>query len=318
MPKDLYKILGITKTANDSEIKKAYKKLAMKWHPDKNQNNKKEAENKFKDIGEAYGILSDKNKRNIYDQVGYEGLKGQPPTNNDNNQPNYFNKKGKTFVFRNSSNFNTDPYDIFSQVFGDMSGMGSMSGMGMDGMGGVNRVLRPKKIERIIRYSFEQLKSGKTRNIKITKNIQDGHTNKVITATKVLTINTRPWWKTGTKITFEGEGDELHGQKAQDICFIIEEEKHSRFIREGNDLILTVDLPLKKSLCGGVVNIKSLDNKDIEIKLNKVINQDTKHKVKGYGMPCKGGGFGDIIVKYNIIFPKTLTQHQKNTLNNIL
>ena len=150
MPKDLYKILGITKTANDSEIKKAYKKLAMKWHPDKNQNNKEEAENKFKDIGEAYGILSDKNKRNIYDQVGYEGLKGQPPTNNDNNQPNYFNKKGKTFVFRNSSNFNTDPYDIFSQVFGDMSGMGSMSGMGIDGMGGVNRVLRPKKIEDFI------------------------------------------------------------------------------------------------------------------------------------------------------------------------
>ncbi|KAB8100581.1 hypothetical protein EE612_031147 [Oryza sativa] len=79
MGMDYYKILGVDKAASDDDLKKAYRKLAMKWHPDKNPNNKKEAENKFKQISEAYEVLSDPQKRAVYDQYGEEGLKGQVP-----------------------------------------------------------------------------------------------------------------------------------------------------------------------------------------------------------------------------------------------
>jgi DnaJ family protein B protein 4 len=126
---DYYTVLKVGKTASDEDLKKAYRKLAMKWHPDKNPNNKKEAEAKFKQISEAYEVLSDPQKRAIYDQEGEEGLKGQVPHPAGGAQ-GFANGGGTTSFHFNPRNAE----DIFAEFFGSASPFGGMGGMG--GMGG--------------------------------------------------------------------------------------------------------------------------------------------------------------------------------------
>ncbi|KAE8717387.1 DnaJ-like protein subfamily B member 6-A [Hibiscus syriacus] len=110
---DYYKILQVDRNAKDEDLKKAYRKLAMKWHPDKNPNNKKEAEAKFKQISEAYDVLSDPQKRAVYDQYGEEGLKGQVPPPGEGGFPGGADGGPTTFRFNTRS-----PDDIFSEFFG--------------------------------------------------------------------------------------------------------------------------------------------------------------------------------------------------------
>ena len=149
-----YDLLGVAKDASQSDIKKAYRKKAMKWHPDKNQNNREEAEQKFKEIGKAYNVLSDENSRRNYDQFGEEGLKNMP----------------------NMSNFN--PFDIFSQ-FGGMGGMGGMNDF-QDLFG--NRASnqnsnQPRKgksphIQHLLNLHLKHLYSGKRIKLQMKKNIK--------------------------------------------------------------------------------------------------------------------------------------------------
>ncbi|KAJ7550328.1 hypothetical protein O6H91_07G095300 [Diphasiastrum complanatum] len=193
---DYYTILKVGRTASEDELKKAYRKLAMKWHPDKNPNNKKEAEAKFKQISEAYEVLSDAQKREIYDQYGEEGLKGQvPPQSGGFSNGNAGNS---TFRFnpRNAE-------DIFAEFFGGSSNftsMGSMGGVGsrsagrtaFDGMfggfGGTENVFRSftegaggappsarkaAAVENKLHCSLEELYSGSTRKMKISRNVAD-------------------------------------------------------------------------------------------------------------------------------------------------
>ena len=126
-----YNILGLSnQNPSEEELKKAYKKAALKYHPDRNQNDKENAEQKFKEVAEAYSVLSDKNKKHIYDSYGEDGLKSGVPTNNFDfnsmNGNNIFRNNGSSFVFSTSSNnhFDIDPHEIFSQFFNnnDMQG----------------------------------------------------------------------------------------------------------------------------------------------------------------------------------------------------
>ena len=117
MGADYYELLGCSRSATEDELKKAYRKLAMKWHPDKNKDNRKQAEEKFKKISEAYDVLSDKQKRGVYDKFGEEGLKGGMGGGGANGF------RGANFNFRR-------PEDIFSEVFGaQFGGMGGGGGM---------------------------------------------------------------------------------------------------------------------------------------------------------------------------------------------
>ncbi|XP_074333668.1 uncharacterized protein LOC141671356 isoform X2 [Apium graveolens] len=141
MSADYYKILQVDKNATDEDLKKSYKKLAMKWHPDKNRNKQNDAESKFKQINEAYEVLSDPQKRALYDQYGEEGLKGQVP------QSESGGPGGATFYQTgdgpNAFRFNPrNANDIFAEFFGNSNTFGSMGGMGgmgggMGGMGGM-------------------------------------------------------------------------------------------------------------------------------------------------------------------------------------
>jgi len=342
MGKDYYSILGVAKTASEEEIKKAYKKLALKWHPDRNPKNKEQAETKFKELAEAYEVLSDKNKREIFDRWGEEGLKGAPPPGASSGGPDgmppgfqSFRSGGPGASFR----FNpTSADDIFSQFFGGknpfMSGMGGRRGMN-SGFGGFNfdqdqdddemdmrgfgQQRQPTSIKRQFNCTLEDLYKGCTKKMKVTKTIMDT-SGKSMQVEKILTINIKPGWKDGTKITFEREGDERPGEVPADLIFILKEQPNSRFQRHGNDLHFTANISLKQALTNPVIEILTLDDRKLRVTIPDVVTPNSKQTIRNEGMPLQKDPSqkGDLIINFNVKFPTSLTPQQKSALASAL
>nr|GMD10278.1 DnaJ homolog subfamily B member 13-like [Ipomoea batatas] len=335
MGADYYKILQVDKDAKDEDLKKAYRKLAMKWHPDKNPTNKKEAEDKFKQISEAYEVLSDPQKREIYDQYGEEGLKGEVPA------PNGGGGGGATFfqtgdgpnVFRFNPR-NAD--DIFAEFFGSSSPFGggmrggnsrfSSSFFGDDVFSsfGDGRPMSsgPRKappIERKLPCSLEELYKGTTKKMKISREIAD-MSGKTLPVEEILTIDIRPGWKKGTKITFTEKGNEEPNVIPADLVFIIDEKPHGTFTREGNDLVVTQRISLAEALTGYTVHLTTLDGRKLTIPINSVIHPDYEEVVPREGMPIpkEPTKRGNLRIKFNIKFPTRLTPEQKSGIKKLL
>lgn len=281
MGKDYYRILGIAKGASDDEIKKAYRKLALKYHPDKNKT--AEAEEKFKEIAEAYEVLSDKKKKDVYDQYGEDGLKGGFGGGGGGGPGPQF-----------SYTFHGDPRATFAQFFGTDNPFESFFTMGSMGLGGnhggntmfyggddemdtddpfshfgvrssggnpfrsqsftagspnINRA-KPKgqdpALEHDLYVTLEDIAKGCTKKMKISRKVlnPDGRTTK--REDKVLSINVKPGWKAGTKITFQKEGDQNPNSIPADISFIIRDKPHPIFKREGSDIRYTAKVSLKE------------------------------------------------------------------------
>lgn len=335
MGKDYYGILGIPKNASEEEIKKAYKKQALKWHPDRNPNNKEKAEEKFKELAEAYEALSDKQKREIYDRYGEEGLKGVPQGGAEGGMPEGFAFRsgpggasfhftpssaeeifarffGRSNPFSHSSGMSGSFFDDFDTDMGERS-MGGMPGMGSSSRGGRTRKLPP--IKRTFACTLEELYTGCTKKMKITKNLADA-SGSTMPCEKILTINISPGWKEGTKITFEGEGDERPGTEPADIIFILKEKPHPRFKRVGNDLHYTATISLKKALTNPVIEVLTLDNRKLRITLNEIVTPQSKQIIKGEGMPISKSPRekGNLIINFNIVFPSVLSREQKDKI----
>ncbi|XP_071716149.1 uncharacterized protein [Rutidosis leptorrhynchoides] len=344
---DYYKVLGVDRNANDDDLKKAYRKLAMKWHPDKNPNNKKDAEAKFKTISEAYDVLSDQQKRAIYDQYGEEGLKGQvPPPGAGGFSGMHSHDGGSTSSFRFNPR-NAD--DIFSEFFGFSSPFGGMGGShhahggspfqrsmfsddifshmrGVPGSGSGasegSASMAPRKgamIERTLPCSLEDLFKGTTKKMKISRDVSDG-TGRSTTVEEILPIEIRPGWKKGTKITFPEKGNEQRGVIPSDLVFIIDEKPHPVFKRDGNDLVVTQKIPLAEALSGYTAQITTLDGRNLSIGINSVISPTYEEIVKGEGMPIpkEPSKRGNLRIKFDIKFPARLTPDQKKGIKLLL
>ncbi|KGN49255.1 dnaJ protein homolog 1 [Cucumis sativus] len=344
---DYYKILQVDKSAKDDDLKKAYRKLAMKWHPDKNPNNKKEAESKFKQISEAYEVLSDPQKRAIYDQYGEEGLKGQvpPPGAGGPGGASFFQTGDGPTVFRfNPRNAN----DIFAEFFGfstPFGGMGGGGGGGGSGMGmrggprsfgggmfgddmfasfgdGQPMSQGPRKaapIERRLPCSLEDLYKGTTKKMKISREIADA-SGKTLPVEEILTIEIKPGWKKGTKITFPEKGNEQPNVIPADLVFIIDEKPHSTFTRDGNDLVVTRKISLAEALTGYTAHVTTLDGRSLTIPINNVIHPDYVEVVPREGMPIpkEPSKKGNLKIKFDIKFPTYLTSDQKSGIKKLL
>nr|CAD1839228.1 unnamed protein product [Ananas comosus var. bracteatus] len=342
---DYYKILQVDRSAKDDDLKKAYRKLAMKWHPDKNPNNKKEAEAKFKQISEAYEVLSDPQKRAIYDQYGEEGLKGVPPPSAGAGGPggaSFFPGEGPT-TFR----FNPrSADDIFAEFFGFSGQFGGMGpGGGGGGMrGGGSRFpggmfgddffgsgfggeasmnpQRPQKaapIENRLPCSLVDLYKGTAKKMKISREIVDT-SGRSMTVEEILTIDIKPGWKKGTKITFPEKGNEAPHIIPADIVFIIDEKPHDVFTREGNDLIVTQKVSLVEALTGYTVHLTTLDGRNLTIPINSIIHPGYEEVVPREGMPIPKDPSkkGNLRIKFNIKFPSRLTSEQKAGIKRLL
>lgn len=323
MGADYYGILGVGKSATDAELKKAYRKLAVKWHPDKNPDNQEEATKKFKEISEAYDVLSDPEKREVYDRYGEEGLKsGIPSGGGQNGTPGGFT--GGSYQMDDDM-----ARHIFENLFGGGGGFGgmgggsrrgfggSMGGMdddlfggfggmgGMSGMGG-RRPSAPQKVEVPLNLTLEELYTGTTKKRKVTRSIVDGGTGKSMKVEETLEIPVKAGWKEGTRITFPGKGDEYPGRPAQDLVFVVSQKPHPVFQRQGDDLVTTVTVSLAQALTeGNKIDVKSLDNRILRVPLKEVIKPGYERVVANEGMPISKspGKRGNLKLKFSVRFP---------------
>jgi len=317
--------------------------MAVKWHPDKNPNNKEEADEKFKEIGRAYDVLSDPKKRKIYDQVGEEGISGSADPsahftfqNADDIFKQFFGTSNVFDIFGEGGDVipGMSSFSFGGQFPGGMGGMGGMGGShgmhgshgshgshGMHGMHGMGRQQKrqPEPIVRPLNCTLEELYDGTAKRMKIKRKRlnRDGTTRD---EEKVLEIEVKKGWKAGTKITFPKESDEMPGEVPADIQFVIAEKPHPTFRREGNNLKYTHRLSLKQALIGTTVAVKTLDDRSIRIPINKIVHPGYVHKVVGEGMPLSKNPQekGNLLIEFEIIFPTRLTEQQKATLASAL
>eukprot|EP00606_Chrysophyceae_sp_TOSAG23-5_P000137 GSChrysophyteH2.ASY1.ANO1.1030.1 assembled CDS len=315
---DYYATLGVAKNASEADIKKAYRKLALKWHPDRHpeEGKKKEAEAKFKEIGTAFAALSDKEKRRMYDLGGEEG-----------GMPGGFSFGGM------SGQGGVDPADIFRQFFGTGDPFAAEGGGGGGGMqhgmpGGFQQQQhgfpqqqqqqpgpRPKgqPVQHELKVSLEDLYTGKAvKKVRITRTKANGSKE-----TRDKAIPIKAGWKDGTKITFEREGDEAPGVDAGDIIFILSTKPHDKFVRQGDDLMYTCRVSLQEALQGVSTTVTTLDNRTVPIRASTV-TPDTVLTTLNEGMPNhKTGKRGALLVKFDISFP-AMSELQRSQILGIL
>lgn len=336
---DYYAVLGVNRDVDEEALKKAYRKHALKWHPDRNPTNKAGAEKKFKEISEAYEVLSDKNKRAIYDQFGEEGLKGGVPppesgfggASGASGGGGGFEGRfpgGSFFQFNSTGGQGGRPFrpsrpeDIFAQFFGGSGqGMfeeedeGPFASLGRGGMGQGSQVLR-----RQLPLTLEELYSGCTKKLKVTKKLIDRITQKTVPTEKILTLEIKPGWKSGTKIKFPGEGDDLPNGRSQDIEFVVEEKPHPVYKRSNDDLHMTMNLNLTEALCGFSKAIKTLDGKELMVSNKAVTVPGQEIRLAGRGMPNQRMPRvkGSLVITIQVTFPPSLTDSQKALIRSAL
>ncbi|XP_043929314.1 dnaJ homolog subfamily B member 13 [Protopterus annectens] len=314
MGQDYYAVLGLTQSATDADIKKAYRKLSLKYHPDKNK--EPGATEKFKQIAEAYDVLSDLRKKATYDKFGEEGLKGGVP-------PEF----GGSGAWTSGYTFHGNAEKIFRDFFGGDNPFadffmsdGDEVNTGFGGLRGRGVKKQDTPIERDLYLSLEDLFYGCMKKIKISRRVmnEDGHTSSI--RDKILTIVVKPGWKQGTKITFPKEGDQGPNNIAADIIFTIKEKVHPRFAREGNDLIYTAKIRLGKALIGCTVEVETLDGRLLNIPINDIIGPKYRKVVPGEGMPLSkdANQRGDLVLQFDIIFPEKLTPEKKQLIRQAL
>jgi DnaJ family protein B protein 4 len=341
MSQDYYKTLGVDKSATLADIKKQYKKLALKYHPDRN-NNSPECEKKFKEISEAYEVLSDDQKRQQYDQFGTAGLggNGMPSGGSFNFNPSAAEDIFRAFFSQEGGN----PFASFASGGGGSgfksftSGMPGGMGMGMDDMPGMSFGGMPghsfggmgghpsfggrespdrkgPKTSRPLPVTLKDLYTGTTKKLKIThKVIRNGIPQNT---EEIIRVDIKKGWKKGTKITFKDLGDETNQGKS-DLEFVLDEIPDDKFSRDGDDLKYKIDIPLKEALLG--VPNKQFQHiggfvVDFEY-MGKGVLQNNQHIcVRGKGMPKKSTGeFGDLLIVVNVVLPTSLTPSQHNAI----
>jgi DnaJ homolog subfamily B member 4 len=201
---DYYNVLGIKKDCTNTEIRSAYKKLAFKWHPDKNAQNKELANTKFKEISEAYKILGDKKKRKIYNQYGIE---------------NYENDY--TFNSRNTNVYNNN---MMKDLFNNINKTVNENLFKKD--------LKSSNITYNLICSIEELYTGCEKKIKIKRKIFDINKKIIRTELEIFKVNIIPGWKNGTKITYKNKADIYINMKQGDVIITIKEKKNKNLIRK--------------------------------------------------------------------------------------
>ena len=170
---------------------------------------------------------------------------------------------------------------------------------------GFNTQQQDKPVEHVLELSLEDLYHGCTKKMKISRKVlgADGTTSN---EDKILTIDVKPGWKVGTKITFPREGDQSVGRIPSDIIFIIGQKEHKEFTRDGNDLRYKTTISLKQALCGGKIEVPRITGgKPLSVTLDKVISPGAEKRIPGEGMPVskQPGKRGDLVVCYDVVFP---------------
>ncbi|MCP4427198.1 MAG: J domain-containing protein [Chloroflexi bacterium] len=298
--KDYYQILGVSKQANEKEIKRAYRKLAHKYHPDKNPGNKT-AEEKFKTINEAYEVLGNADNRGKYDQLGhnyhrYQQMGGNPA---DFDFSQWFTPgSGRQRV--NMDFGGGDMSDFFSAIFG--GGFGQQRASGMEDLFGrqttYGRQAAVRNAEQPVEITLEEAYRGTTRTF-----AQNG---------EQFTAKIPAGAKTGSKIRLRGKGNPGPGGRG-DLYLIVKVLPHAIFKRVGNNLEVTVKVDALTAVLGGKVSVPTLTG-SINLTIRPGAQGGQTHRLKGKGMPHLRDNSlkGDLMAKIHIRIPKEISEQERD------
>ncbi|PHT34351.1 hypothetical protein CQW23_26151 [Capsicum baccatum] len=334
-----YGILEISKSASLADICKSYKHLVKKWHPDRNRSNQAEAVENFRSINEAYRVLS-KNKREEIDLLKNDAAKTPKQilkSQEKDKDEDELQISSPTLLSRTTSRISPS-VDIYTSMpsFLSMSGAStpttprtpisdqtpSLSKLASKPIIFSQSTSRrkPQPIEKKLECTLEELCNGCIKKVTITRDFI-ATTGLIIKEEEVLTIKVKPGWKRGTKISFEGKGEERPGSHGSDIIFSIDEKKHSLFKREGDDLVLGVEVPLVQALTGCTITIPLLGGDEMTVSFDdKIIYPGYEKIIPGQGMPKpkQENIRGDLVLQFLIEFPIYLSEDQRFQIVSIL
>ncbi|WP_458626101.1 DnaJ C-terminal domain-containing protein [Winogradskyella sp. PC D3.3] len=284
---DYYKILGISKTASDKDIKKAYRKLARKYHPDLNPNDKA-AEQKFKKINEANEVLSHPENRKKYDEYGENWQHAEEYEKAKQQQKQYSQQQGSQGSYGDYSE--SDFSDFFSSMFGGAAGA--------------------KGQRRQSQFRGQDFNAQLQLNL---KDVYSTHKRTLTVNNKNIRITIPAGVENGQVIKIKGHGGKgVNGGPNGDLLIEFLIHNDTNFKRDGNNLYATVDLDLYKALLGGEIMVDTFDGK-VKLTVKPETQNGTKVKLKGKGFPKykKEGQFGDLYITYVIKTPTKLTPKEK-------
>jgi curved DNA-binding protein len=293
--KNYYEILGIPKDASKDVIKDAYRKLALQYHPDRNKS--PGAEEKFKEISEAYAVLSDDEKRQQYDNLGKTGF-DQKYTRED--------------IFRGAD---------FDSIFRDMgvsSGFGDLFSVFFNGQDFIQRQrpIRGRDIGYEVYITLEEAAHGVEKEIPIQRIEKDR--KRLVRRERKITVKIPVGIPEGYRLRLPGEGDAPPEKgPSGDLYIIIHTMPHQYFKREGDDLLYNLQINIPQAALGTEVTIPAIEGK-AALRIHPGTQPGQILRVKGRGMPRMDGyGRGDLRVRVNVVVPKKLTQHQRALLEEL-
>ena len=352
--RDYYEVLGVDKNASANDIKKAYRKLAIQYHPDKNPGDK-EAEEKFKEAAEAYGVLSDPDKKARYDQFGFEGVSGAGGSG--------FGGAGMDI---------NDIFSMFGDIFGGRGGFGGFGGFG--GGGGS----RPAKFrgsdQRVkVKLTLQEIANGVTKKFKLKKYVPCTHCNGsgaengavdtcpeckgtgrvirtqqsffgmmqsevacphcngqgkiiknkckhcngegIVMGEEIVEVNIPAGVYEGMQLSMRGKGNAgKFNGVPGDLLILVEEEKHPTLVRDENDLIYSLLLDIPTAALGGFAEIPTIDGK-AKVTIDPGTQPGKVLRLRGKGLPTLNGyGKGDIVVNISVYIPETLSKEEKKAV----
>ena len=303
--RDFYEVLGLKKEASEDEIKKAFRKKAMKYHPDKNPGDKM-SEEKFKEVNEAYGILSDADKRDKYDRFGFAGIdpnaafsgsqgqgQGQGFGSQRGNQHQTYDNFDGADIFRNFSG------SEFENLFGNM--------FGGSGFGSAQRKAEPRKgsdLQTSITITFEEAAFGTKKRVRLNG--------------KTISITIPEGIDNGSKISLKGQGQpSTNGGINGDLIAVIDLKPHSIFTRKGPDIYLDMPINVAQAALGTSIIVPTLKDK-VSYKVPEGTQPNTVFRLKGKGIKdLKSKKIGDLYVKVLIKIPTNLTNEQRALLEKL-
>ena len=309
--KDYYKILGVSKSASSAEVKKAYRKLALKYHPDRNKGDKS-AEAKFKEISEAYAVLSNPEKKKQYDMFGAEGFQ------NKFTQEDIFRGFDVGTIFREFGMGGGQKQNAFNHIFSGMGGGGGQSyrrcgrtpfTSSSSGFNGRAQSVKGRDLIYELPVTLEELTKPTDKVVTYQSGVRREKVSVKVPAGIVA----------GQKLRLAGKGQPgAMGGPSGDLYVQIKVLDHPRYRREKENLYMKQKIIFSEAVLGTEIEVLTIDQKLLKLKIPPGTQNNAKLRLKGYGMPhMKGKGRGDAYVEISIEVPKKLNKKQKSLMKSL-